>query len=544
MMLGTGTLGAVYFFLNSGFRITSLKALVIALAYAWGLILAIYLMGHGLVALPRRLLRNASVSGRLRRLQAHAPKVHDRLTEAIDELDAYESQVVQLRQRKNGISRDSRDWIEELAETSALPESRLTTSSAPRPARSTPPNVLTERYLADLTRKLKRARHKKARFVDEWDRLVQRAQDLQTILDSRASKHLDFGRPSPSTGPLSNVKLLTPYTRYHLHNTLLPCLRYALSALCATASLAVLQSEMTKSVAPRFTLINLTVAPRARVGPANQLAAAAWLLYMCACALLGLAEVKVWGNRALVRRQTYAESAAWYAGQAAKLTVPLAYNFVTCVAPAAHRRTAFYGLLGRPVDLTPLGSGFSRFFPVLVLLPVCATALGWYGRAGRAIGLGGAVMEEDDDGDDADNPEGHGTGGWREGKALIERESHAGGGAAVGLASRAGTARAAPDEQRAPPRSARQPLGARAGADARGDDAQAGFLQDFALRIRNTLETADRPAWLSGLGDGVGRPRWMGGNADAAAAAAASGGVGGALGRWFGGRPSEGRVRL
>ena len=44
------------------------------------------------------------------------------------------------------------------------------------------------------------------------------------------------------------------------------------------------------------------------------------------------------GNRALVKRQTYAESACWYSLQVAKLTVPLSYNFITMLPLACTKR--------------------------------------------------------------------------------------------------------------------------------------------------------------------------------------------------------------
>lgn len=50
----------------------------------------------------------------------------------------------------------------------------------------------------------------------------------------------------------------------------------------------------------------------------GQLMAALWLLYMDASALYAITDVKIWGNRALVKRQTYAESACWYSMQVAK----------------------------------------------------------------------------------------------------------------------------------------------------------------------------------------------------------------------------------
>src|SRR5271156_6356574 len=76
IVLACAVAGLVYITISRGFNFTSLKALVMALAYVWGLILAIYLMGHGLVALPRRIFRNSNTSGRLRRVQSRAAKVH------------------------------------------------------------------------------------------------------------------------------------------------------------------------------------------------------------------------------------------------------------------------------------------------------------------------------------------------------------------------------------------------------------------------------------------------------------------------------------
>lgn len=552
MVLGTGIAGAIYFFLQNGFHTDSFKGLVMALAYTWGLILAIYLMGHGLVALPRRLFRNASVSGRLRRLQTQAPKVHDKMEEAVDELDQIEAQVLQLRQRKSGISKEMQEWVEELAEVSSAPESRPTTGLARTPGQGIPA-VVTERYLADIGRKLKRARHKKARFINEWDHLVQAASDLQTILDSANSQRLDFGRARPGTSPLSNLTLLTPYMRYHVYTHLLPFLRLALGTLLSLASIALIWSEAIHPMAPKLSLVGLTVvhhpsSSRGEIGFAGQVIAALWLTYMCTAALYAVSEVRVWGNRALVKRQTYAESACWYALQVAKLTVPLSFNFITMMPRTVFMGTSFYKFLGKLIDLTPLGSGFSEYFPIFILLPVCATLFGLYGKVRNVVGFG--VLEDDSE----DNDTGFGTGGWREGRALIERELQ-NDSAHVGLASnvRGSAARALqPDgagtvtPPQAQARSSRaaflpsaQTQGNRGRTSTEQEDEDQGdryFFQDLGQRVRNTLETTDRPAWLRELGDNIKTPKWMGGGGEGRGTSA--------FGRWFGGRPEDGRVRL
>lgn len=563
MYLGTGVAGLVYFILQNGFHAASIKGLVMALAYAWGLILAIGLMGHGLVALPRRLFRKANVSWRLRSLQAQAPKTKDSLEEATDELEDLENTVWQLKQRKYGAGRELQEWIDELADTTDVPDARPGVAAAVRATNASIPAVVTERYLADLTRKLKRARHKKARFVDEWSNLCQQAQDIQTILDSATSKKLDFGQERPRDGSiLSRLPLLTPTMRYQLYMNIIPNLRIASSILLAAASIIVIFSEVVKSFAPNVSAIGTTVVHHsegAKVGFAGQLIAAAWLLYMDTCALYAISDVKVWGNRALVKRQTYAESACWYSLQVAKLTVPLSFNFITMLPPDVYRETAFYHFLGKLINLTPLGQGFSAFFPCMLLIPVIATLFNVYGRMKKIIGFG--VLEDESE----ENVSGFGTGGWREGKALIEREVLARGEAgsaqaSVGLASRGAsldferrqTNTIAGGTSTPPRRQQRDPLlpthvqqanrqfssiTNREEPAPEEDDGPKHFYQDFAERVRNTIDTTERPEWISSIGNAIKTPRWM-------VSDQRDENGGSALSRWFGGRAEDGRVRL
>jgi hypothetical protein len=540
VVLVAAVFGAIYFFINEGFHYTSLKALVMALAYAWGLILAIYLMGHGLVAIPRKLFREASISRRLRRLQTLAPRIHEKLMDATDELDQYEQQVAELKRRKNGTARDFQDWIDELADMTNVPEPRLVTvpSTALPTSRATIPQVITERYLADLTRRLKRAKHKKLRYISEWDYLVHRATRTQAILDSSTSKQLSFGA-APSFAPWhEKLTILTPRMRYHLHTHIIPTLHYLLSFTLALASICIIWSELVKGANEKLCLVGLTVVhntdkSRGRIGMWSQMLAALWLCYMCASALWSITEVKVWGNRALVRRSTYLESACWYAAQVAKLTVPLAYNFLEFTPPGMQRATMFYKFLGALINLTPLGKGFTNFFPVFVLIPVLSSLFNLYGRVKSISGFGD-LMDEDDE-----------LGGWREGRALIERESRGGYVGGVGLigpaessADRSRDASPMPSTERSTSSTTAAPTSSRPTRSTRTDrqpllqddgveEGEASAIEEFAHRVKNTLDTR-----LSGLADGFKMPKWMMGQ---------DGNRG--LARWFG-RPTEGRVRL
>ncbi|KAG5296862.1 LMBR1 domain-containing protein [Histoplasma ohiense] len=556
IVLGSGIAGLVYISIQNGFDFTSIKALVMALAYFWGLALAIYLMGHGLVVIPRTLIRNANPGNKLRRIQARAPRIHDRLTDSMADLEDLEFQVSQLRKNKTGAPYDLQEWIDELVDMTSIPESRLRASAGANESRSSVPPTITARYLADITRRLARARHQNARFANAWEKLVREAADTQAIIDSSASKRLEFSHPSFQSSSNRSIPYITPTLRYYIYVHILPAARLILASFFSLASACVVWSEIIKSFAPRASIVTLSVVHNPTqsepIGFLGQVASAAWIFYMCSAAFVGVTDVKVWGNRALVPRNTYSESACWYAGQIAKLTVPLSYNFLTFLPQDVQKKTTFYNFLGRLINLTPLGKGFDYIFPILILIPVCATLFNLYGRVKSWFDFG--LLEDDED--VALNSSGFGTGGWREGRELIESELTGSG--ALGLSSQ----RAAPVHRRTAstpsngptiwvppadlPRNQPQGPTARATVSTRiqavaaapEEDEEENFFQSFAHRVRNTFETASTPQWLRADNVGIQRPRWLGGQGSDVGDGTTN------LGRWFGGRPAERQVQI
>lgn len=529
MVLGSGILGLIYVFVTYGPSFYSLKGLVMALAYCWGLVLAIYLMGHGLVSIPRTLFRNASIPGRLRRIQSHAPNQYEKMEDSLATLEEVESQVTELSKRKTGSARNFQDWIEELADLCNVPESRPS-SLLPRVGQENRnlPTVITEQYLADLTRRLIRARHARSRYVDEWNCLLDAATRTQAILDSGASKKLQLGQANPESSLLGRSTMLTPYTRYVLHFHVIPVLRVVLGGFLALGSACIIWSEVIKAAFPTLSVVRLTVVhhwtgDKGQVGFAGQVIAALWILYMCAAALVSVTEVRVWRGRALVRRNTAYESAFWYAGQVARLSVPLSYNFMTFLSPTIYTKTTFYQFLGQLIDLTPLGKWFDFLFPILVLLPVFATLFGLYGKVKRMFGFDMELST-----DEEENDRGYGTGSWREGRALIERELNgtsvsrreaitgrpSGSRAVPVLSMPAARAQGpqtplatSPSYRDSPSRAGPSSRAARAGAAPEDDN----FFSGFSHRFKNTVDAIETPKWLLEIGDGIKKPNWLGG---------------------------------
>lgn len=578
MMFGFGILALIYVFITYGVHLDSLKSPVMALAYCWGLVLAIYLMGHGLVSIPRSLIRNASLSGRLRRIQAAAPRLHEQMEEALTNLDELEYQVSELGRRKTGTALDFQDWIEELMDLTNQPESQ------PRPetaigsaATRRVPTVITEKYLAELTRALNRARHTRSRYVSEWNRLLRHAAKAQAIMDCGPSRKLEFGRAAPHASWWDKFSILTPYTRYLFYFHVVPTLRLMFGGLLALASLSIVWSEIIKS-GPAFlaqlSIIRLTVVhhwtgDQGQVGFAGQILAAFWVSYMCAAALISITEVKVWRGRALVWRNTAHESAFWYSSYVARLSVPLSYNFITFLSKDVYEKTRFYDFLGRLIDLTALGSWFNKLFPLFILVPVCATLFGLYGKVKRTIGMVDIIDDEDDD-----NEIGYGTGSWREGRNLIDRKlngtSHPSRSQAAGASVSGDSSAPIRSIPGAPNRvgSPTTPLGTSpnigiasastgVGASRRlgqrqmldDDDDDDNFFSQLGTRIKNTVDTIDTPRWLQDI---TKKPKWMDSNDNGPGGQVSTSGTRGGGGnkdfdirRWFGGgEGSGGRIRL
>ena len=529
-VLAASVLGLIYFFISYGFSIASLKGLLMALAYMFGLVLAIYLMGHGLVSIPRRLMRNASLTGRLRRLQARAPRLYERMQDSLVTLEEIEYQVFELGRRKVGSAMDFQDWIEELQEMANITDDHAPPATIDPTASRIIPTVITEKFLADLTRNLMRARHTRLRYVAEWNHLVQKASETQAIIDSAASKKLDFGDADPHAGMWEKTKILSPYTRHMVYFHLLPYMQVALAIFLGAASACIVWSEVIKLAFPKLSFIRLTVihhwvGDKAQVGFAGQVISAFWICYMCSAALISMTEVKVWRGRALVKRSTSHESAFWYALQVAKLSIPISYNFLTMLSRSVYKKTVFYKFLGESIDLTPLGRWFDDLYPVFVLIPVLATLFGVYGRVKRLF-VGMDVVD-----DDEDNPTGYGTGSWREGRDLIDRDVRGNSlrrrddafsrlGTTTGNTGRSAPVLSIPATRSSGTSPARSPV--RPSANARpGPSSRRPQLEEpeddnmFAIighRMKNTIDTFEAPRWMQDLGQGIKKPKWMGGD--------------------------------
>ncbi|POS86366.1 hypothetical protein EPUL_001464 [Erysiphe pulchra] len=554
VIFGSGLAVMIYFFVSAGVSFTTLKGLLVATAYFWSLLFAIYLMGHGLVAIPRKFFLSANLKSRLEYLYSKAAKLDEKLVDSIFELEDLEELVNELAGRKSTIDTKFQDWIEELTDDYHFMNIRPRYPPTQRVSNSevTLPRIITEKYLADLSRTLSIAHHAYARYLEEWNQVVASAVEIKETLDAYSLGRIEVGKSSPNATVLERITIFTPRTRFYFRYYILPSLNRFLGVFFSLASFFIIWSELIKPINPLFSIISVTVihhpnSEYGEIGFAGQIVAASWILYMCLAALTSLTEVKVWRRYALVHRNTRGESAAWYSYQVARLSVPLAFNFITFLDPGLYTRTVFYEFLGNLINLTPLSSWFDLLWPTFIIFPVCATLFGLYRKVHDCIGYGDFIDDEERNSDTA-----YGTASRSRGKDLIERELK---GASptrfvqdsnlnrrqalnVSTNSPKTTSSSTIPERRqiSGPSSQLRPSAANINTRPErlsGENSH----QTFWHRLKNTVETVQSPDWLENVGDSIKIPKWISGNESSRSGRNEATG-------WLNGLRQEGRVHL
>jgi hypothetical protein len=94
-----GVIGVVFvIYLISTKRLTGkhLLAFLVSLANAWGIFLIIFMLGHGLVAVPKEILKLADYETRIHYLQWRAAETKETIQERNEEFKSYAQVRIRL----------------------------------------------------------------------------------------------------------------------------------------------------------------------------------------------------------------------------------------------------------------------------------------------------------------------------------------------------------------------------------------------------------------------------------------------------------------
>ncbi|KAF9108448.1 hypothetical protein BGX27_008344 [Mortierella sp. AM989] len=406
---------------------SNLRAYVMALSNSWGLVLVVIFMGYGMVDVPRRLWHKGDNARELRRISFKASVFKDKRKDTEDEVHrvARELSVVC---HKVQLSDPLRPFVDRMVRNfpavrgiqfessravSPIPNAQSqagTSLGIPRIAPSSGvggrkqaleslvPQVITEKYLADLHARIKRALRMNDRWTAIWHDLLKEgflAQDIQENMDNPEKKFRSSLRL-----PSSKPKGWRLSLEWYWHLKLRPILLRSLSVFCAVLSLLIVWSEMTyQNINPILSVIGLLVQMARDRMSYGVIEAVSFftMLYMCTCAYTTLMKMKLLNNYVLVPNHHTDEPTLLFLGSyLCRLTFPLVYNYLTISAVGKEDSTEFSAYMGK-IDMVPFLGEFNYYMPYVILVPTLITLFNVFAKMFAVCSISDNFFDNDDE---------------------------------------------------------------------------------------------------------------------------------------------------
>lgn len=389
VILAVSALGMIYLMLEVGLSLGHVKLMIIALSHIYSLTLALWLMAHGLISIPRNLWRRGSLVQTLNSYYLQVPRIVDILedTKITFKEDVSEISVLKKSFTSNSVEDFGfRDWILMLYEKipediKASVENLLMEGEANSVSRDT----LTLPRMTKLTSRFNQNLYKYQAYLSAYDSLISKIIALEDVVNSDYSE--SYGQRETNSRFNPDGSHPRSQTRYYLEHYIKPILNRVGAVLFSGLSFVILESEFFHSTG--ISVINMIVYSNQFVlhSFGKLLVCCLVFLYMLFASLNSLTHLKVFGMYHLVPRHSDPISACFYTTYVARLTIPLSYNFVTLFIS---RESIFEKWFGESIHLTGLFNLMNNWLPRFVLLPVFLTLFHVYDKLKRKIGLGGS----------------------------------------------------------------------------------------------------------------------------------------------------------
>ncbi|KAM9893979.1 hypothetical protein OXX79_008998 [Metschnikowia pulcherrima] len=374
---------AIYLILEAGFTFRNLKSMIIALSHIYALVLALWLMAHGMVVIPKNKWLEGNFLQELNHNFLRVPKLVDVLEDTKSDFREDVLQVLILKENFTDpvTSGDFqyRDWILDLE--AQIPEDLKDTVRRQyvySEANTISREQVTNAFMTKLTHNFQTHFYKLSAHSSDYDIVLNRIVKLQKLIDARCAQ--DW------TQRLQNIEssFLPAKMSYYYQCFAAPILARVQSILVFLLSVIIIESEFFHST--ELSLINV-IAYKLGIFKHNLTQAiclSLFFMYMIFCSVNSLARLKVFNMYHLVRRNSDPVSACFYGSYIARMTVPLSYNFV---ALFTSRKSIFEEWYGQSIHLAGLFNLMNNWIPRLLLVPVILTTFDLYDKIKNKIGL-------------------------------------------------------------------------------------------------------------------------------------------------------------
>lgn len=413
ILLGVFGLGLVYILFTV--KLTSFadfESLLIALANTYGLLLAIFCMGHGLVNTPRRIWQASNLDFKIREIERSAVAAWENKAEAEDEATRVTGEIASWEAACVGRDDPLANWVRELALRNPGGEEG-----------SLEGGTLTEEYLSLLTRRARTTHNRLLKTQTNWAWIIRRAGYLYDLNSAAGTpgRTIEWKLSSPG-----RVGRFTPRSmQYMWYLVVSPWLLKGVSVLTAVVSVSIVWSEMVHNwTSPLLSLVGIVILSTGRIWFLMEVILSEICLIpdsnnidsiihgVCDVfhfyAIEDFEHVRLDSAPHRSRFNPFLcfislPSNVFPHSHSTDKSIPLAFNFTTLLAPPEGEDLSIFSMfLGQYINLNPLGSGFNAWFPLFILLPVTFTFFSLYDKINGILGLGdlgGWIIEDDEDED-------------------------------------------------------------------------------------------------------------------------------------------------
>lgn len=400
VIAAVSVLGLVYLLLEVGLTWQHVKLMIIAATHIYALVIALWLMSHGLISIPRNRWIAANNMTNLNHYYLQLPGKVDTLEDTKISLKEDILQILILVRNFTTTSVEDlrfRDWILKLnnsipMELRGVMERQLESSGSN--AVNITRDQLTEQFMIKLTKAFNLNLWKLTGHESEVGVLVAKIMDLEDVTatgNNYSGGSSGDSSPPPSTfGVFRNDytyrTLFTPHQRFVYLRYVNPIVNRLVSIFLFAFSFAIIESEFLHST--RLSLIQQLLFSN---GIHNSdilllLITSITFSYMLFASLNSLTRLKIFNMYHLVPHNSDPVSASFYATYIARLTIPLSYNFITLFISRASIFETWYGELIQ-LDRAGIFNILNNWLPRLILIPIVLTVFNVYDKIKQKLGL-------------------------------------------------------------------------------------------------------------------------------------------------------------
>lgn len=381
-----GLLGVAILLLLQKLQWNRVMGLAIACSNTFGLVTGAFLLGFGLLEIPRSIWRNSNWTYCRKRLSHRVARVAVNLDDAHQELSTAMviAQATSNQMSRRDPLRPYMDVIDKMLLQMADEDPSFKPSGG-RMGESDMDYDADEKSMAALRRRLRKARYSYCRFKNEYTTSVREALELEDTI-----KNYENGRGQNwrYISSMHQVRTGGPFLHYlDMGEWLWHCivkqfLRRALAIMLGIMSFALLFAEAT--LLPNgvdLSLFSLLIKALEKQEILVQTVAFIPLMYMCACTYFSLFKLGMFTFYYLTPNYTSSVSLLMICSMVARYAPPIAYNFLNLIRLGEGAETTFEKRMGKMDEAAPFfNDSFNRIYPLFMVVYTILIASNFFDR--------------------------------------------------------------------------------------------------------------------------------------------------------------------